>query len=136
MGMKVKTRSLWRGTQFKLALLGTALNPGYHRLGAFPAFHLPAWPCQGPRRVLQAKYLPARVGFLGSSRGTRKAWTRGRDTEVLLVSSSADSEKPGKSPRLRSQTEIRTSNRNTDFLQSLLCRALEDGSFPNHFMRV
>ena len=69
LGVKLKRRSLWRGAQFKLALLGTALNPGYHGLGAFPAFHLPAWPCQGPRRVLQAKYPPARVGSLGSSRG-------------------------------------------------------------------
>ena len=67
LGVKMKRRSLWKGTHFKLALLGLALNLGYHGLRGISSFPTAAWPYQGPRRMLQAKFLPARVGFLGFS---------------------------------------------------------------------
>ena len=85
--------------------------------------------------MLQAKSLHERAGFLGSFRGhvkgMHKVWGHRSSSGQQLRS-----EKPGKSPCPRVRVEIITSIVNTDLLQSLLRLALENGSFPNHFMHV
>lgn len=58
MGVKMKRRSLWKGTHFKPALLGLALNPGYHGLGGIPSFPTAGLAVPGAKKDASGK-IPA-----------------------------------------------------------------------------
>lgn len=134
LGVKVKRKGLWRDTKFKPALLVMTLNPGSHGVGGSPSSPTATLAVPGTKKDASGK-IPARKRrlprFLQVARERHKGWGRRSSSGQQLRS-----EKPGKSPCPRVRVEIITSTVNTDLLQSLLRLALENGSFPNHFMHV